>query len=1088
MGKWAVMTLQLVIPLHILNKSVSRRIRKALVRRCLLLVSICLPAPDIHAEPTYELRFYELDDRGGIWPGKPSSLFPIERQIIIGEPNCRFILIDTEAELEQLRNITHSDRHESPLPSRPPLIPDSARYIVDHWDTHDGLPASAIRDLLADSHGYLWIASTNGIARFDGHSFQRWNAENSPIIRDHHGICSALAQDSLGTVWFGMRGGLLYKTRASDQFEAVEGFGTRIECLHFDLDETLWIGTSEGILSYDGKAFTKVSGCNSAVHTILNRPDNDEVWYCSDEGIGRIDQVANAVVPMQEAAQHAFTPLQVHWDHSDRLWLPLYVESSFESGRLLFWEPTDNRFSPVTLPGDDDSVSMNTRVSRVLESRNGTIWAMGAWLWRKPAGQAEFRRLSFFEDVSIRTIFIDSHDQVWIGSDSQGLFRVRQRSVIPMATSYTKRMIPVWTLCEGPDQSVWMTTNAGVIHWRGNAISCYLKRASFGSPLRGIAVAANGEAISGFGNRGVIHLPPHPGHARLVTGTAPAERHTEIFEPHAITPVADSDGFWIGATGGLWKIVNNELTGPFLGDRGTSFEGRGVHMAPNGQLQIATTTGLMEWNPSDARSATITTPDPVLLFYRGGKDTYWTGPPLARIDSRSQKSLPFSHPLANANQLLSDHNDRYWIGANDGIHRIAKSDLHSALDGADTWRSVRFHKFHGMTQPGTQGGYQNSAIRTQDGKLWFATVEGVAIVDPDVIQDNSEPVVPILNSIRANGEILLSRDITPSNASKLDPFELGPTEVDIIEFELSAPCLWGESTIEYRLDGFDTHWNVGSDRMARYTSLSAGDYVLEIRATNPDGFLNSNQLHFPIHIRPAFYQTWWFRTVCALATVVILIAIELARRKFYRQKQKIAILATRTRLAQRLHTDLGSEITALSHAINRSTEGVEDSELPRRIRSLDSTYRGLIWRIHPEDDSLISTVEFLIDLAREYLLSGRISLRLTKLPKFPDRILSGDQREVVQLAFREVLQNILKHSTASTVELTIDVSDSVAQITLSDNGKGFDPKSKRLPGHHGVEDTQRLLSGIGGNVTFNSESGTGTTVCIRFPISKQTSG
>ena len=276
-------------------------------------------------------------------------------------------------------------------------------------------------------------------------------------------------------------------------------------------------------------------------------------------------------------------------------------------------------------------------------------------------------------------------------------------------------------------------------------------------------------------------------------------------------------------------------------------------------------------------------------------------------------------------------------------------------------------------------------------------------------------------------------------------------------------------------------WRDGQRRIARYTNLDPGDYLFRIRATNPDGFLNENEFRLLLSIQPAFYQTWWFRSVCVLTCITIVVAIARIRRAFYLQQQDLALYAARSRFAQRLHTDLGSEITALRSAISLPASEEEREILTRRLNSLSSTHRDLIWRIHPDDDHLSTTIEFLVDQARTYLQDAGISFRLQKPLQCPDSKLTGEKREAIQLAVREALQNIVKHAHASTVTIDFDCEIDSATITISDDGVGNSSK-KPAVAHHGIKDMRALVNGIGGSVAINSTPGSGTTVRLSFPV------
>ena len=694
-------------------------------------------------DPPYELRFYEMDNEGTILSGSPSKLVDLSQQLFIGGPIDNYVVMDTGAELRSLQSGAGQAQSGTLLPA-PPILPKFASYTIDHWHNQDGLPSGAVRDLLQTQDGYLWVATDTGVARFDGRSFRSWDSANYAIIREYGEISAALAEGQDGTLWLGMRKGLLYKRPGSSAFLPFKQFTKRVESLHIDQSGALWIGAAPGIFRWKANVLSRISGCDTHVHSILERPEANEIWFCADQPLARIDETRLAVVDSVQAKMlHGF-PLNVCWDREDRLWLPLPRapgDLPLSSPQLSYWRHEHDRPSqlqPVHLPGERDPSSTQHRVTQLLEGRDGTIWVQGAWLWQLAPGESQFRRLPFLPRVGIRTIYEDRSGNLWIGSDSQGLFRLRRQPITTMALYHTKRMHNIWSLAQAPDQSVWMTTNSGVIHWRGRQISCYLKRELFGSPVRGISVDSSGQAIAGFGTHGVIRLPPHPNHHRLLTGTPPHERHIEIFEPQSITPAPDG-GFWIGSSKGFWKVNGSQREGPFHVGPGDADEIRGIYQDGKRGMWIATDGGGIHlWKDGQIVRSIVASKDfphaNTWIFHREDERTIWTAGLLYRHRDGTAAPFPTGPGLPSylINQFLPDHRDRYWIGSENGIFRISRSDLHRAVEGMPVGRCVGYDESHGMFQASTNSKYQNSGIRTSDGRLWMATTDGVAIIDPEI--------------------------------------------------------------------------------------------------------------------------------------------------------------------------------------------------------------------------------------------------------------------------------------------------------------------------------------------------------------------
>jgi signal transduction histidine kinase len=238
-----------------------------------------------------------------------------------------------------------------------------------------------------------------------------------------------------------------------------------------------------------------------------------------------------------------------------------------------------------------------------------------------------------------------------------------------------------------------------------------------------------------------------------------------------------------------------------------------------------------------------------------------------------------------------------------------------------------------------------------------------------------------------------------------------------------------------------------------------------------------------------------------------------------RAEHQRAIEAERSRIARDLHDDLGSGLTEIgvlaSVGLRREKaaaaaqadfrrdkaamvaqagqRGPTDSDFPTLCRAIAAKARGLItaldvivWAVDPQDNSLQSLADYLTSFVGDFLSHSGLPCRFKVPVTFPPIILSGEVRRDLLMAVKESLNNIVRHAQATEVEFRLAAVDSVLEIVIADNGKGFDP-AVAWDGH-GLKNLPARLAKLGGNCHVESLRGQGTTVTLRFPLAMPAAG
>lgn len=208
-----------------------------------------------------------------------------------------------------------------------------------------------------------------------------------------------------------------------------------------------------------------------------------------------------------------------------------------------------------------------------------------------------------------------------------------------------------------------------------------------------------------------------------------------------------------------------------------------------------------------------------------------------------------------------------------------------------------------------------------------------------------------------------------------------------------------------------------------------------------------------------------------------------------RAERQRVIEQERTRVAQDLHDELGATLTEVSMlgSLARTPSLPAENkdryldQLTNVSRSLVATLDEIVWAVNPKYDSVASLASYYSLFAQRFLNLAGIACRLHVADAFPATPLDSRLRHGVFLAFREALNNAVRHSGATEVRIAMDVAENRLNITVADNGKGF-AFGNGLPGSDGLASMQQRMQKLGGQCGVKSQAGQGTTIEFRLPL------
>ncbi|MDQ3798440.1 MAG: histidine kinase, partial [Acidobacteriota bacterium] len=447
-------------------------------------------------------------------------------------------------------------------------------------------------------------------------------------------------------------------------------------------------------------------------------------------------------------------------------------------------------------------------------------------------------------------------------------------------------------------------------------------------------------------------------------------------------------------------------------------------------------------------------------------------------------------------RILEDSRGNFWISSNRGIYRVSRAELNDFADGKiSAVTSIAYGTQDGMLNAECNGGRQPAGVKTRDGRLWFPTQQGVVAVNPDSIPFNSSAPPVVIESIEIdNKAVSLNQpaiEIQPGQSN----LEISYTGLSLIKSD--------QVRFKYKLAGLDDEWiDAGTRRTAYYSYLPPGEYVFTVIAANSDGVWNTQGKSIAVSVVPPFYRTWWFISVSALGVFALALAgysvrVSQLKREKRRQEafsRRLMELQEneRKRIAGELHDSLSQNLVIIKNRAlislqqrERAEQAFEQlEEIADAAAESLSEVREIAHNLRPfqiDRLGLTKAIEALIRKANTPELS--VTAELDEI----DGVFAPEMEINLYRVIQESLNNIIKHAAASEANVKITKSDKMIEITIQDNGRGFDAaltqsgESENGSGFGlvGITERARILGSI---PVIESAAGKGTKIYLRVFI------
>jgi len=967
------------------------------------------------------------------------------------------------------------------------------QYMHTSWRIQDGSAPSGMYTIAQTSDGFLWFLSSRGdIYRFDGVQFRPWRL---PADAGLIGRIRNIVGDQAGGLWaLGANGIVRLKGGLVTSHFELEGLMPNASNVSEDADGSLWV----------------VRGENGISEPVCHITERAAKCFGKSDGI--------PIAPIDAILA----------DGRGGFWLG-------GQAALVHWHAGVSEMYPIEgLKSDAGAPG----ILSLAHGPDGSVWVgilsegPGQGLAKLEEGTVRSFVTPDFDGskVGVFSMRVDRGGNLWVGTNREGVFRVHGNVVDHYARTEGLSSDFVRTLFEDREGIIWAATNNGVDNFHDPLVTTFSAVEGLGKDWAVGILASRDGTIWVANAESLDHIEKNGSISSIRTGSGlPGSQVSSLLEDRA-------GNMWVGVDDGLYVFKNGHfrrLPEPNHQPLGLVFEliedvdgNIWAECAATGKLvRIRDFQVQQEFSRSQIPTGRLA-PDPqggiwigtrngdfalfrdgvLKKFPVGSKASPWTNQIIAETDRSvlaafddglvglrqgkvqrmtTKNGLPCDEVIS----FIQDSEKRWWLYTKCGIVEFPDSELQRWWANPEAVIQIRLYDVLDGARPSARPPFK-SAANSSDGRVWFVNSGVVQMLDLSRLSQKALPAATYIESL-----IVDRKEFTATDNLKLSPH---PRDLEI---DYTSPTFLIPQKVKfrYRLDNYDRDWkDAGTRRQAFYTDLPPGEYSFRVIACNSDGVWNASAAKLDFYVAPAYYQTNWFRALCATVFFALLwAAYQLRVRHLHKQFDMTleARVGERTRIARELHDTLLQSFHGLLLRFQSVDNLLPEGPAKQRLESaIDQAAQAITEGRDAVQGLRSSTVET-NDLAVAIRAIGEelaadennhSSAVFQVEVEGTSRDLHPILRDEVYRIAAEALRNAFRHAQARQIEVEIRYDERQFRVRVRDDGKGIDPavlSRQDSEGHYGLPGMRERAKLIGARLDVWSEVDAGTEVELSLPAS-----
>lgn len=993
----------------------------------------------------------------------------------------------------------------------------------------DGLVSNDVYTMLQDKRGYLWIGTKEGLQRFDGTQFSNYRHNRFDSTSIPANWIVSLAEDRAGNIWMGTWEGVGCMnpyTGKVKRFQYQKNHAKGLTINHnnkvfCDKNGKIWVINPHGLFLYHANTSDfecKLDLLKEKEYGVdISQDSCGDFWVSTLSGFYWVDGVTYSCrkfVPFSHPPDNAIG--RVFKDSKGAVWVPAW------GGGLCVYAPDMQTLQIFTLPSsfgkDAGKGFIATDVcEQIITPRHRIIWV---------AKFGELMRLDIYDDIYPQNLsqaifykFDSQNPYTYIGdithhfhTDRQGTLRIGTNRGISQIIAENQRFELINPkLSEGLTQIFYDTTSSSTPYWLMSwyGHTTYRMDTNFHITRRWQAFPPKKNLDAG--NVSEI-ISPQKGEYWMATFDG-------LLQYNAIRETYH----WIQADKNKTHALHsNRVVGVFM-DKKQQFW---ITLYRQGLQRYHPQTG--QWKHFTAKEEVADSLPSNLItgIFEDNKGLLWilTNKGICRYNPEKEAFEQFSQPELkySMTDIIEYAPQQFWLGTEKGVvfwdTHTQQIQLFASEEGLDNDKVIALEKdkqgniwiltenklnlFNSQTRTFTHFGRENGFYGQSEGSTMIQTPRGEILIgdnlgriyrlQPQAFSTKSPPIFTYIESLLVNGQIHDATSIAQNQTIVLSYTQ------NQLQFQFAGIDLIHKGQLRYacRLLGNHQEWQqLGNKQQANFINVPPGEYQFQVKTQDLYGKWY-DAVSIPIIIKPPFWQTYPFLIAAAIGVFFIFGSIVryVYTRKLQEQililEREQAVEKERNRISRDMHDDMGStlsKIAIMSEVVLQSApkEGIVRNSLVQishSSRELLENMQHIIWLLSSSNDTLDSFAAYLREYTSKLMENTTVTPHFDFSPDLPAFKMDSFFRREVFLILKEALNNSLKYANATDLTLSLHfTAPSLLNISVTDNGKGFDKENTRLFGN-GIKNMQMRVHQLKGHFQLQSKPQNGTKIFIEIRL------